>query len=188
MAITNPTIGQIVLFGGNFAPRNWAYCNGQLLAISSYTALFSIIGTTYGGDGRTTFGLPDLQTRIPKGIGNGPGIGNTNIGQKGGALDVAILVQNMASHSHPHSHTATVHAESRIANKAAPGNNRFALSGANIYHDDDGTAPDTTMHANTVTVASGGTATGGNQPINIENPFLGVNYIIALQGTFPSRN
>ena len=188
MSIYDPTLGEISLFGANWAPRGWALCQGQLLSISSYTALFSIIGTVYGGDGRMTFGLPDLRSRVVRGIGNGPGVGNMSQGQRGGITHASIGVQNLPSHSHPHTHTATVHGESRLANEKAPLNNRFALADAQIYHDDDGTAPDIVMHTNTVTISTDSSNTGSNIPLDVENPYLGLNYIISIQGAFPSRD
>ncbi|UIP06159.1 tail fiber protein [Erythrobacter sp. SDW2] len=190
MSISDPTIGEITMFGGNFAPRSWAFCNGQLLSISQYTALFSILGTTYGGDGRTTFALPDLQSRTPRGTGTGPGLSPVALGQAGGIEQVTLTVANMPSHSHPHTHTASVHAEPRLGNENAPGDNVFALApaGTNIYHDIDDTRQDILMHANTVTLSQDSTVAGGNQPVTVLNPWLGVNYIIALEGMFPSRN
>ncbi|KRS10186.1 hypothetical protein XM53_22310, partial [Roseovarius atlanticus] len=113
--MADPFIGQIVLFGGNFAPRNWAFCDGQLVAISQNSALFSILGTTYGGDGRTTFGLPDLRGRVPIGPRQGPGLTFYREGQKGGAEDVTLTQAEMPSHSHATNvqTTANMLAESR---------------------------------------------------------------------------
>ena len=95
-----PFIGQIMMFSGNFAPRGWAFCDGQLLAIAQNSALFSIVGTTYGGDGRTTFGLPDLRGRTPVHQGNGPGLPPVSLGQKGGAASTTLIVQNLPAHTH----------------------------------------------------------------------------------------
>jgi len=95
-----PLIGQIMMFAGNFAPRGWAFCEGQLLAINQYQALFSILGTTYGGDGRTTFGLPDLRGRVPMHPGNGPGLSSKRLGQKGGSETNTLNVSQLPSHNH----------------------------------------------------------------------------------------
>ena len=95
-----PFIGQLMLFGGNFAPRGWAMCDGQLLPIAQYSALFSILGTTYGGDGRTTFALPDLRGRVPMGFGHGPGLSAHGLGSKGGEENVTLTTSQIPSHSH----------------------------------------------------------------------------------------
>ncbi|GAA4035766.1 phage tail protein [Parerythrobacter jejuensis] len=188
MSYSNPTIGDVTIFAGNFAPRSWAFCHGQLLPISSNSALFSILGTVYGGDGRTTFALPDLRGRVARGVGNGPGLSNVAQGQRGGTERASIQVGNLPAHSHPHTHTATVHAEARLANEKAPLDNRFALANSDIYHDDDGATQDIQMHANTVTLSTDSSNTGSNIPLDIENPYLGLNYIIALVGDYPSRS
>ena len=173
-----PFIGEIRLFAGNFAPRGYAFCDGQLLAISSNTALFSIMGTTYGGDGRTTFGLPDLRGRTPIGPRRGPGLTNRTLGQKLGQETVTLTQATMASHNHP------LIATTDAATTMMPANNLPAsppgLLGTRIYADGP---PNATMNAAAIDAP-----TDGNQPhINMQ-PFLGLNYIIALQGLFPSRN
>lgn len=188
MSIYDPTIGEITMFGGTFAPRSWAFCNGQLLPISNYTALFSIIGTIYGGDGRTTFGLPNLQGRAPRGQGTGPGLQPVAIGQVGGAEEIALSINNLPNHSHPHTHAASVHGEARLADEAAPTDNVFALASENIYHDVDENQQDVLMHPNTVTLTTDSTPAGGGIPFSNLNPFLGTNFIIALEGIFPSRS
>ena len=98
--MSDPFLAEIVMFGGNFAPRGWAFCDGQLLAISSNTALFSLLGTTYGGDGRTTFGLPELRGRFAMHPGNGPGLSSRKLGQKGGSERVTLAITNLPSHTH----------------------------------------------------------------------------------------
>ena len=178
----DPFIAQIVMFGGNFAPRGWAFCDGQLLAISSYTALFSLVGTTYGGDGRTTFGLPDLRGRTAVHPGNGPGLSSIRWGQKGGAETHTLTVAQMPSHTH--TATATLRGIDRRGNKALPGGHTLASkSRTNIYQT---AAPDVDMQAGSVTVSIANT--GGGQPFNIRDPYLGIYHIIALQGIFPSRS
>ncbi len=171
-------LGEIMAFGGNFAPRGWAKLDGQLLAISSNSALFSILGTTYGGDGRTTFALPDLRGRTPIGPRRGPGLTNRTLGQKLGQETVTLTQTTMASHNHP------LIATTDAATTMMPANNLPAsppgLLGTRIYADGP---PNATMNTDAIDAP-----TDGNQPhINMQ-PFLGLNYIIALQGIFPSRN
>ena len=119
---SEPFIGQIQMFGFNFPPRGWAHTNGQLLAISSNTALFSLLGTTFGGDGRTTFGLPDLRGRIAKHVGSGPGLSTVTWGQKGGAESASLSVNNLP----PHNHAVTLHATSTDGNQEGPGGHILA--------------------------------------------------------------
>lgn len=185
-----PFIGQIMMFGGNFAPRGWAMCDGQLLPISQYSALFSILGTMYGGDGRTTFALPDLRGRAPIGMGNGPGLSDVREGQKGGRETVTLTVNEMPSHNHS---ANTANLKSVAPGHTGPGDTDTPgptampanAVGQLIYSN----APaDTTMAQGTVTGSVSIGNTGGNQPTDIRNPFIGMNYIIALQGIFPSRS
>lgn len=171
MSIHDPTLGQITMFGGNFAPRFWADCNGQLLAIASNAALFSILGTTYGGDGRTTFGLPDLRGRLPMHTGTGPGLTPRTLGQRAGSETTTLSVLNLPSHGHAISAKAE-------GNTDDPTNAFVAGDGTNSF----GTTSDLTMNGNSVS------PTGGNQPFNNMPPFSVIRFIIALQGVFPSRN
>ncbi|TXF89964.1 phage tail protein [Neolewinella aurantiaca] len=175
----DPFLGQIIFFAGNFAPRGWAFCHGQLLPIASNQALFAILGTIYGGDGRTTFALPDLRGRAPVSEGTGPGLSSISIGQKGGTEQVTLNVTNLPSHNHSiilkasgDPGTTTSPADSYLA-ESGRGDNDFTPSGANL-----------------VNLQGGGmtTNTGGSQPVYTRAPYLAINSIIALQGTFPSRN
>jgi len=169
------TLGTIMIFAGNFAPRGWALCNGQLLSIAQNTALFSILGTTYGGDGRVTFGLPDLRGRAPIGAGQGPGLANITLGEAAGSENVTLLSSQMPAHTH-------LVAASQSANATSPANafpSNDSRDALNIYA---GTSDGTTMNPQMI-----GTA-GGNQPVGTRNPFLGINYIICTEGIFPSRN
>ncbi|PXW72740.1 microcystin-dependent protein [Loktanella sp. PT4BL] len=173
-----PFIAQIMLFGGNFAPRGWAFCDGQLLPISSNSALFSIIGTAFGGDGRTTFALPDLRGRVPMHAGTGPGLSPRRIGESIGVEDVALVASQMPSHSH----------EMLVASAAAA-NNRAAddaIGRSDIYVNNDPSDPTTqpSIVLNSRTIGSA----GGSQRHENMQPTLCINYIIALQGIFPSRN
>lgn len=192
--MSDPFIGQIVMFGGNFAPRNWAFCNGQLLAISSNTALFSILGTIYGGDGRTTFALPDLRGRVPISSGTGSGLPNFPLGSRGGQTEVTLNTLEIPSHNHASTATAnsvaTMRAESRPGNATDPTGNMLA-SGSSIFRrnvasEDVVLAPEMVSVQTNVTVQGG--FTGGNQPHTNVQPFQTVNFIIALFGVFPSRS
>lgn len=185
----DPFIGQIVSFGGNFAPRQWAFCDGQLLAISQNTALFSILGTTYGGDGRTTFALPDLRGRAAVHPGTGPGLSTIKLGQRGGSEYHTLTTLEMPNHSHNSGTlkgTLGVNEDDSETNDPAGAN--FGLidpDNIKMYN----TSPNnTSMAANNVNISGNTLPSGGNQQIYIRNPFEGVNYIIALFGVFPSRN
>lgn len=191
----DPFIGEIVLFAGNFAPRTWALCNGQLLAISSNPALFSILGTTYGGDGRTTFALPDLRGRTPVHPGHGPGLSDYYLGQRGGTERVTLTLSQMPSHSHI---ANTSNLTSVIGASTADATLQTPEAGAVLAKAATDLGDAVNLYASgTPTVAlSGGIASGsvtvvnngGSQYHTNIQPFLGINYIIALQGIFPSRN
>ena len=174
-----PFIGQIIMFGGNFAPRGWALCDGQLLPISQYSALFSILGTTYGGDGRTTFGLPELRGRVPMHPGHGPGLDDRRLGEKSGNEDTILGINNMPSHNHV-ARATTVDGDS-----TSPANALWAddlgVSSA-TYNSNANVTADTTMRAEAIG------NTGGGQAFTNLQPYLAVNFIIALQGTYPSRS
>jgi microcystin-dependent protein len=184
--MSDPFIGEIKMFAGNFAPRNYALCDGQLLAINQNQALFSILGTTYGGDGRTTFGLPDLQSRSPMHAGNGPGLSQRSLGAKFG-LETHTLKPNQI----PPLSTAPADAITNCFD--GPGNTNVAAG--NTWSKDAGNqsgtynsnAANKAMQAGTVTVPSL-TVNGGGQAHNITHPCLVINFIIAIQGFFPSRN
>jgi microcystin-dependent protein len=170
----DPFLGQIVMFGGNFAPRAWAFCDGTLLPINSYSALFSILGTTYGGDGRTTFALPDLRGRVAMHAGHGPGLADRRLGQKGGEELVTLNPTQIPAHNH-NIHAANVGGDDSDPTTAKA----FATASGDLYSDSTQTG---TMNSNIVT------NTGGGQGHDNMQPFLCVNYIICLQGLFPSRN
>ena len=164
----------IQAFGFNFAPRLWAQCDGQLLPIAQNQALFSLLGTQYGGDGRTTFGLPDLRGRLSLHQGNGPGLTDRRIGQKGGAEEVSLTAAQLASHNHG----AKPGGATIDADQAAPTNNYPASVASNAYA--GGT--NTSMGAFTTE------NTGSGQGHNNMQPYLVINWCIALQGIFPPRN
>ena len=170
-----PFIGQIVMFGGNFAPRGWALCDGQLLPIASNTALFSILGTIYGGDGRTTFALPDLRGRYAMHPGTGPGLSTRPLGSRGGSETNTLTTQNLPAHNHP----ATVRASANPADTANPDGARLGLAEAYSAQ-----AASVDLAADAATTGN----TGSGTAVNNVPPYQCVNFIIALQGVFPSRN
>lgn len=173
----DPFIGEIVMFGGNFNPRGWAKCDGQLLPIDQNSALFSILGTLYGGDGRTTFGLPDLRGRVPIHTGTGPGLSPRALGRKGGGETATISENQLPAHDHALQGSTDQATE---ADPSASGGNKVpAQAELNIYTE---SAPDVAMAANAIGAA------GGGQPHTNVMPFQVVCFIIALVGVFPSRN
>lgn len=182
--MSQPFIGEIILFGGNFAPRGWAFCNGQILSIAQNTALFSILGTTYGGNGQTTFALPDLRGRVPVSAGQGPGLSPYSLGQQSGSETVTLTVQQMPAHNHPvnadgTNGTAVSPAGGNLA-QTATGTGKSAVT-SNTYTTGAPAAP---VQLNPTTIGP----QGGSQPHNNLQPLLALNYIIALEGVYPSRN
>lgn len=168
-------LGQIQAFGFQFAPQGWALCQGQLLSIAENNALFSLLGTTYGGDGQTTFALPDLRGRAPVGQGQGPGLSNIQLGQIGGTETVTLGVANLPAHQH-----AVTATDSDANSDEASAGARLGTAGASIYAS-GGTGT-------VVLAADSTTQTGGNQPLNNQDPYLTINYCIALVGIYPSRS
>jgi len=210
-------MGNIVLFGGSFAPKEWAFCHGQLAPISQNQALFAILGTTWGGDGRTTYGLPDMRGRVPIGTGQGPGLTDVREGEKWGIETQALQIPQMPAHTHsatfrPSGGSAgtgltanvTVNAAS-TANADTPSGNYWAdavsdFGGETVTTKNFGTSSSVTMASDAVQVSisgstggiTGGTVIigqeGGASEFSIMQPTLGINYIIAIEGTFPARN
>ena len=171
----NPYIGEIRNFGFNFPPRNWAPCDGRLLSISSNTALFSLLGTYYGGNGTTNFALPDLRGRVSLGVGQGPGLSNYVQGEAGGTDNTTLLVSNLPVHTHQ------LNAKTGVGNQAAPTGHLLAAS-------DQRNSQYTSAGADTTMAATSIGNTGNGTPINNMQPYLGTNYCIALVGIFPARN
>lgn len=169
----SPFIGSIAMFAGNFAPRGWAFCNGQLLPISSNTALFSLLGTTYGGDGRTTFGVPDLRGRAPIHSGQGAGLSNRRLGDKSGTENVTLTSSQIPSHSH------SFNVSSNTGNSDSPAGKYIAANSEGIGQFTDS--------ANSTMAAAVGNA-GSSQAHSNMQPYLAINFIIALEGLYPSRN
>lgn len=211
--MADPYIGQIIMFAGNFAPRGWAFCNGQQLPVSQYQALFSILGTTYGGNGQTTFALPNLQSRFPVGTGTGAGLTNITLGELAGTESVNLTTAQLPPHAPAATFvgsTSTLTATVDVATTTATamdapsaGNTSYlsattAKAGpTNVVINGlfTNTAPDANkaslggVHgsvtpAGTVTVSP----VGGGLPVGIRNPYLGMNFIIALEGIYPPRN
>jgi microcystin-dependent protein len=173
--MASPYVGEIRLFAGNFAPVGWALAQGQLLPIAQNSALFALLGTVYGGDGSSTFGLPDLRGRVPVGFGTGPNLSNYNLGQKGGTETQTITVNQIPSHTHPLNITAAA---------GTTDNPKGALlatgSGATLYST-------TGAAAGTLATSAVGPAAGGGQPLTNVQPYIALNYIIATQGLFPAK-
>lgn len=172
--MSEPFTAEIRIFAGNFAPRGWAFCNGQLLPISQNTALFSLIGTTYGGDGRTTTALPNLKGRVPMHPGRGPGLTSRRLGQRGGAEMITLSEAQMPTHKH------TAMGTNNSANQRTPSGHTPAFGpgrGTNFY-----------KSSTNVGAFNRLTNTGGSQAHNNLQPFLAMNFIIALVGLYPSRS
>jgi microcystin-dependent protein len=170
-----PYIGQIIIFGGNFEINGWAACDGRLLPISQYAALFSLIGTYYGGNGSSNFALPDLRGRAPIGMGQGPGLSPHDIGQQAGTETVTLLATNLPSHSHQ------VNALSLAAGRGtSPAAGLLATPANSVEIYNTGT-PNVQMSPLMIG------QTGNNVPVSVMQPYLAVNYLIALVGLFPSR-
>jgi microcystin-dependent protein len=171
-------LGQILLVPYNFAPKNFAFCQGQLLPIMQNTALFSILGTNYGGDGRSTFALPNLQSSVPVGMGQGPGLSPYYIGETGGTDTVTLISSQIPTHNHVHQGT------SGAASSLSPAATTFAPGGGRGHALSYYIAPPTSATMN----VSALTSTGGNQPHSNMMPYLVLNYVIALAGVFPPRS
>ena len=168
-------IGEIRIFCGNFPPQNWAFCDGSLVPISQNTALFSILGTRYGGDGKTTFALPNMSGRTPIHQGAGPGLSDRTVGEEVGSENVTLLQSEMPAHNH-------VPQSQKTADSMDPAGNIWADDSASsrlprLYSP----SADVTMNVQAIGVA------GGNSPHNNMQPYLGLNFIIALEGVFPAR-
>ena len=184
----------IIQFAGNFAPRSWAFCQGQTLSIAQNTALFSLLGTTYGGNGQTTFQLPDFRGRVPVGTGQGPGLSNVVLGELAGSPSTTLTTNNLPAHTHTfNGASSTFNASTAKATTQAPAAGSFlakSVDSANtvlpqIYSP---TTPASPVALGGLNVAGTIGITGGSQPFSIMPPYLGMNFIIAVQGIYPSRN
>ncbi|MEO6786643.1 MAG: tail fiber protein [Chthoniobacteraceae bacterium] len=181
--MSSPFLAEIRIFAGNFNPKGWALCNGQLLAISQNTALFSLLGTNYGGDGKSTFGLPNLQGSVPLGQGQGPGLSPYALGQSGGSSTVTLLTTELPIHLH--TPPLCLNADPNPNPVLSPAGNVWGVAAArrgsatNTYAT---TKDATTMNAQALSL------TGGGQPHNNLQPYLALTFIIALQGIYPPRS
>lgn len=185
---TDQFIAEITLFAGNFAPRGTALCQGQIMAISQNTALFSLLGTTYGGNGTTTFALPDMRGRAPFGPGQGPGLSDCVLGEQTGSENTTLQQSEMPQHTH--SVTTTLNATTTKATLQTP------VAGAVFGKPVDGSGSAVPLiycpagTSATVPLAEGNftSVAGGSQPFDIRQPYLGLNFLIYIQGVFPTRN
>lgn len=178
----DPFIGELRIFAGNYAPEGWALCQGQLLNISEYDVLFSLLGTTYGGDGQATFGLPNLQSRVAVGAGNGAGLQPYVTGQTGGSESVTLNTQQLPSHTHTPSQVTVSAGTNATTND--PAGALFGQGTTQIYSTN---LPSTGGLTAADTITGNTSGTGGNQPHDNIQPYLAMNYIIALQGLYPPQ-
>ncbi|WP_372922173.1 phage tail protein [Roseovarius sp.] len=169
-----PFIGEIMMVGYTFCPRSWAEANGQLIPISNNTALFSLFGTTFGGDGRTTFALPDLRGRVPMHVGQGPGLSSRALGEKGGSETNTLTANQLPAHSH------SLNGTTAAANAVDPSGNVLANTGRSDTY--TSSAPNAQMNGGAIG------PTGGGQAVNNMQPSLTIRYCVALNGIYPSRN
>lgn len=171
----DPFVAEIRIFPFNFAPKGWAFCDGQILPLSQNTALFSLLGTTYGGDGKSNFALPDMQGNAPMHPGQGPGLSLHDLGETGGSETVSLLESEIPSHAH------TLRGDANVSESPDPSANSLGRgSSINAYQ--------TTSNANLVSMAPEALApAGGDQPHNNMQPYLTLNFCIALQGVYPPR-
>lgn len=173
---SDPYLGQVMAVGFNFCPTGWLPANGQLLSISQNSALFALLGTFYGGDGQTTFQLPNLQGRVPVGVGTGPGLSPIQQGESGGSETHTLTVGEMPNHTH------TLVASTASATDATPGPSVLLGQTQNAGAYVAGASANVALGASSIQ------PTGGNQPFSVRNPYLGMTWCIATQGVFPSRN
>lgn len=175
----DPFVGEIRMFAGNFAPRGWALCNGDLISVRSNTVLFTILGTIYGGDGKNTFALPNLQGRAPMHPGQSPGLSIHNIGENGGIPSVTLLTSELPAHSHQMQYGVSDTTQENPGDGSSFTSTKGRRAG-NAYTSDS--SKQVVMHHGAISTA------GGSQPHNNMQPYLGLNFIIALQGDFPTRS
>ena len=194
------TLAEIRMFAGNFSPRGWQFCNGQLLAISQWTAVFALVGTTYGGDGQTTFAVPDFRGRVAVGTGTGNGLSNVQLGQMSGTETVALFITQIPAHNHTATAgtggtgTATLNAVTANGNTQSPSGNYIAASRTASVASYIASGTTAAMNAGSITlsnITAGAPTigiTGGSGPHSNMQPYLGINYIICVEGIFPSRD
>jgi microcystin-dependent protein len=181
-----PYLSNVTIFGGNFAPRGWMFCQGQLLAIAAYDALFALIGTTYGGDGQSTFALPDLRSRVAVHPGQGSGLSMYTLGQMGGVENVTLLSSNMPAHTHTVLTIAGNPGANNSAGTTDNPTNMVPASAAPASNNYNGSDSGITLGISASTAVT--PIAGSSQPFSVISPYLAMNYIIAVEGIFPSRN
>lgn len=191
--MSNVFMAAIIQFGGNFAPRSWAFCQGQILSISQNTALFSLLGTTYGGNGQTTFALPDFRGRVPVGTGQVPGLSSYALGQSGGTESTVLTTGQLPSHTHTFTSTSTLNAatakgtlQSPTAALLARSADTSSASSTPVIYAPAGTTPTTPLGG--LNVAGTNSLAGSSEPVGIVQPYLAISFIIAIEGIYPSRN
>lgn len=179
-------ISEVRMFAGNFAPRSWAFCDGSLQSIANNTALFALVGTTYGGDGQNTFGLPDLRSRVPIHTGQGPGLSNYVLGEMGGSENITLIASNVGGHTHAVTGNAGVAAATGDGQTAVAVNNFPAGNGDPIYSTTTDNSNMAAASLSGITVAV--QTPSGASPISTLQPYQAMNFIICVEGIFPSRN
>jgi microcystin-dependent protein len=178
-------VGQVILVGFSFCPQGTVDADGRLLQINQNDALFSLYGTTYGGDGRTTFGVPDLQGRSVVGVGEGTDLSPAFLGQRGGVETVTLGVDELPSHSHNATASATLHARNSVGNSASPNGNSLAVKKRTRIYSDE--APDVDMSSDAISTTVTVGDTGGGEDFGVRDPFLVLRYCVVTEGRFPSR-
>lgn len=186
MQLGTEALSDVRIFAGNFAPRGWMFCNGQLLSIAQNTALFSLLGTTFGGDGQVTFGLPDFRGRAPIHNGQGAGLSNYQLGQMAGTENITLTASNVSGHTHTVTGNAGIVVAGGDGNSQGAVNNFPAVNGDTIYS----TATDNSaMAASSLSGVTVATQTpNGTSPLNTVQPYIAVNFCICVEGVFPVRN
>jgi microcystin-dependent protein len=177
------TLAEIRMFAGNFAPRGWQLCNGQLLSIAQWTAVFALVGTTYGGNGQTTFGLPDFRGRTAVGTFQGPGLPNVDLGEMSGVNNVTLLTTNLPQHNHTVTGTVAMKANADGGTLSSDPTSRYCGNTAIYTSANNELVPLKPMVINLSTGIA-----GSNAPVNITQPYTGMNYIFCVEGIFPSRD
>ncbi len=172
------TLAEIRMFAGNFPPSGWSFCNGSLQSIAQNTALFALLGTTYGGDGQQTFGLPDLRGRLPVGVGNGSGLPPVILSEFGGVFVITLAVSNLPPHNH------SVQVNNNINGMSVTADGNYLNSKTESAESVSVAGLSSSVILNSATIGNSGTG----QPFEIYQPYLGMNYIICMEGIFPSRN
>ena len=176
------TLAEIRMFAGNFAPRGWMLCNGQLLPISQWTAVFALVGTIYGGNGQTTFGVPDFRGRLAIGTGSGPGLPAMTVGEMAGTPTTTLTTNNLPAHNHQVTGNINISANNDTQNSTDPTGRRLAAAAAYTNQ----AAELVNMQPLGINLPT--TIAGSNQPFSIEQPYTGMNFIFCVEGVFPSRD